>query len=342
MKKLAGAISEVLIEEYGSEEFLRRLADPYWFQSLGCVIAFDWHSSGLSTTTLAALKESLNDKNLGVKIAGGKGKTSRKTPKEIEEFGDKLNISTSRIDRLKYSSKITAKVDNSLIQDGYNLYTHSFIFTEDGRKFAVVQQGLNYSNKYARRYHWLSDNIESFVVEPHSAIYGYKKENNVLDMTSKESLETQKASVDLVKDNPQHLKKYIKAPVQKTLINFESFTMPFNHLITGMGKRNFETLKKAHEIRPSNYEELLAIEGVGPKTIRSLALISQLIYGTKVSWRDPSQFSFAHGGKDNIPRPVDRELMDSNAEILKNAIKDAKLGGKEKLEAMKRLSSFYY
>ncbi len=341
MKKLAGAISEVLIYEYGSEEFLKRLADPYWLQSFGCVIAYDWHSSGLTTTTLAALKESLNKQNLGIKITGGKGTTSRKTPKEIEEFGEKLNLSTNKIERLKYSSKIIAKVDNSLVQDGYQLYTHSLIFLEDGRKYIVIQQGLNYLNRYARRYHWMSDNINSFVIEPHSAICGDKKEENVLDMTSRYSLETQKVCVDLVKDNQKHLERHIKTPIQKTLVNFEHFTMPSHHFIVDMHKRNLETLQKAHEIQPSNYEEFVAIEGVGPKTIRSLALISELVYGTKASWRDPVKYSFAHGGKDGYPRPVNKELMESNAEILRNAIKDAKLGGKEKLFAIKRLSNFY-
>jgi len=243
--------------------------------------------------------------------------------------------------KLKYSSKIIAKVDNSLVQDGYSLYTHSFIFLGDGRKYIVIQQGLNYLNRYARRYHWISDNINSFVVEPHSAIYGDKKEENVLDMTSRNSSETQKVCVDLVKDNPKHLEKYIKNPIQKTLINFEHFTMPPHHFIMDMHKRNLETLRKAHEIQPQNYEELVTIEGIGPKTIRSLALIAELIYGTKASWKDPVKYTFAHGGKDGMPRPVDKELMYSNAEILHHAIKDAKLGDKEKLGAIKRLSNFY-
>ncbi|MBI3035575.1 DUF763 domain-containing protein [Candidatus Woesearchaeota archaeon] len=340
MVRLGRAISEVIIEEYGKEEFLSRLTNPFFFQSFANVLAWDWHSSGATPVLCGALKEAKLHE-LGIIITGGKGSASRKTPKEIEEFGEKLNLSTSRIEKLKYSSKIIAKVDNSLVQDGYSLYTHSFIFLGDGRKYIVIQQGLNYLNRYARRYHWISDNIDSFVIEPHSAICGYKKEENVLDMTSRDSSETQKVCVDLVKNNPKHLEKYIKNPIQRTLINFEHFTMPSHHFIMDIHKRNLETLRKAHEIQPQNYEELVAIGGIGTKTIRSLALIADLIYGAKASWKDPVKYTFAHGGKDGVPRPVERELMDSNAEILKHAIKDAKLGNKEKLGAVRRLSNFY-
>jgi len=321
MVKLGRAVSTVLIDEFRHKEFLRRLASPYWFQALGCVIGFDFHSSGLTTATLGALKEALNNENLGICFAGGKGKVSRKTQNEIENTS--FNLSSYKIEKLKYSSKMSAKVDSSLLQDGYNLYHHSFIFDENG-SWAVVQQGMNAETGYARRYHWLSDNVASFVNEPHDAICCDAK-NNALDMTSKENKNIRETSLDIINENPIHLE----------------FTMPANHYIIGMNKRNFEMLKKAYEVQPRDYEELAAIKGIGPKAIRSLALISELVYGAEISWKDPVKYSFAHGGKDNIPYPVDRELMHDNALLLENAVKDAKLGNKDKINAIRRLHNFY-
>lgn len=358
MVKLSKAISIALIDEFGHEEFLRRLSNPYWFQALGCVIGFDWHSSGLSTTTLGALKDALNKENLGIYFAGGKGKTSRKTLEEIDNT--KFSLSAYKIEKLKYSSRMSAKVDTSLLQDGYDLYHHSFVFDENGN-WAVIQRGMNDENGYARRYHWLSDNIVSFVDEPHNAICCDAK-SNTLDLTSKENEKIRETSLDIVNDNPIHIKKYFNRKIksnnknnfnetdsngfiQCTINDFngttKEFTMPARHYIINMDKRNFDTLKRAYEIQPRNYEELAAIKGTGPKTIRSLALISELVYGKEISWKDPVRYSFAHGGKDNIPFPVDRKLMDDNAELLQNAIKDAKLGNKDKISAMRRLHNFY-
>lgn len=350
MKKLAGAISETLVYEYGNEEFLRKLADPYWLQSFGCVIGYDFHSSGLTTTTLAALKQSVNNKNLGIKIAGGKGKTSKKTLEEIESTT--FNLSTTKIQKLKYSSRISAKVDNSLVQDGYNLYHHSFVFDEKGN-WTVIQQGMNTSIRYARRYHWLSDNVVDFVDEPHNAICCDSINNSTLDLTSKQNEEIKKISVDLVNDDINHLKKYFnikiknkKHLIQKTINDFNQnktkiMTMMPRHTIIDMDKRNVEMLQKAYELQPENYEELVAIKGIGAKTIRSLALISELVYGAEISWKDPVKFSFAVGGKDSIPYRINKKHYDETIEIMKNAINDAKLGAKEKLSAIKRLSNFY-
>lgn len=342
MVNLSGAISEVIIIEYGQDEFLRRIADPFWFQALSCTIGFDWHSSGTTTTTLGALKENLNKNSLGIKIAGGKGKVSRKAPQEIISFGEDFGFNSNKIERLVYSSKMAAKVDNSCIQDGYQLYHHCFVLNEKG-SWAVIQQGM--FDRYARRYHWLSDNVKSFVLEPHDAICCERKESDVLDMTAKESEEAQKVSLDLVKDNPKHLEKYIKEPIQKTLSDFGSeritkFSMGPRHTIVDMDKKNIETLKKAYEIQPRNYEELVAIKGIGPKTIRSLALISDLVYGKPPSWRDPVKFSFAHGGKDGVPYAVNKKIYDKSVSILKDAIENAKLGQKDKLNAIRRLN--YY
>lgn len=353
MKKLAGAISETLIYEYEQEEFLRRLADPYWLQSFGCVIGYDWHSSGLTTTTLAALKESINNQNLGIKIAGGKGKTSKNTIEEIENTD--FNLSTSKIQKLKYSSRMSAKVDNCLVQDGYQLYHHSFVFDEKGN-WTVIQQGMNVNNRYARRYHWLSDNIIEFVNEPHNAICCDNINNSTLDLTSKNNNEIKKVSVDLVNDDITHLKKYFNAKIkhkksisiQKTINEFNQnpqtkiITMMPRHTIIDMGKRNIEMLQKAHELQPENYEELVAIKGIGAKTIRSLALASELVYGTEISWKDPVKFSFAVGGKDFIPYRINKKHYDETIDIMKNAIKDAKLDNKEKLSAIRRLSSLFH
>ena len=341
MKKLSGAISEIIVDEFGQEEFLKRISNPYFFQSFGCIIGFDWHSSGLSTTTLGALKESLDNMDIGIKIAGGKGKTSRKAPNEIENISDEFNLSENKKKRLIYSSKMSAKVDSNLIQDGYSLYHHSFFVAENG-SWAVVQQGMN--EKYARRYHWLSDNITSFVLEPNTSICGDKKEENVLNMTAKESDEAQKISLDLVNDNPSHLKKYFKEPIQKDLNYFFNdqniFSMNSRHEIIDMNKRGMDMLNKAYEMQPKTYEELVAIKGIGAKSIRSLALISDLVYGKPASWRDPVKYSFAHGGKDGIPYPVNRKLMDENTELLKDAIISAKIGDKDRLNAIKRLTEF--
>lgn len=340
MVKLGNAITETIVYEYGQDGFIRRISDPYFFQSLGCVLGFDWHSSGLTTTVCGALKEAINKENFGIYIAGGKGKASKKAPEEIEKAAELFNISAAKTESLVYSSKMSAKVDNSLIQDNYQLYHHCFFMTEKSR-WAVVQQGMNSLNNYARRYHWLSDSVASFVEEPHSAICSDKKEENVLDMTAKESREARKTSVDIVNDG---VGRYFKDIKQKTLLDFgdktERLAMWRNHYIKDMNETNLKTLEKAYEIQPRTYEELAAIKGVGPKTIRALALIADVVYGKKASWKDPAKFSFAHGGKDGIPRPVDKKLMDSTTVMLKNAVNNAKIGEKERLFAIRRLANF--
>lgn len=346
MVKLTEAISEAIIDEVGTDVFLSRLSNPFWFQSLACVIGYDWHSSGTTTVTCGALKQALNNQNLGISIAGGKGKTSRKTLVEIENTD--FNLSTSKIEKLKYSSRMSAKVDNSLVQDSYRLYHHSFIFDEKGN-WAVIQQGMNTDTRYARRYHWISDNVQNFVEEPQSAICCDSINDQTLNITSKNNNEIRKVSVDLINDGINHLNKYfnikIKNNIQKTINDFNNqskiMTMLPSHTIIDMDKRNLETLKKAHELQPENYEELIAIKGIGAKTIRSLALISELVYGTQISWKDPVKYSFAVGGKDKVPYEIDRKHYDKTIEIMKNAIKDAKLGDKERLGAIRRLSSFY-
>lgn len=337
MKKLGRVISEIIINEYGTEEYIRRLSNPYFFQALGCILGFDFHSSGLTVTTCGALKESLNKLNIGVKIAGGKGGTSRKAPEEIEKFGDDFNLSTDKINRLIYSSKMSAKVDNTLIQDNYQLYHHCFVLSEKG-SWSVIQQGM--FDRYARRYHWLSNNVKSFVNEPHDAICCDKKGKDVLNMTAKESSEARKVSVDIVNDNPKHLKKYFKPAEQRTLNNFESLSFGPRHSIINQNKICMEMLQKAYEIQPSKYEELVAIKGVGPKTVRSLALISDLVYGKRASWKDPVKYSFAHGGKDGYPYRINKKHYDKTIDVLRGAINNAKVDDKDKLHAIRRLNDY--
>lgn len=327
MTALGGAISGAIIYEYGQEEFIKRISDPYFFQALSCVLGFDWHSSGTTTTTLGALKVAFTNNELGVKVCGGKGNVSRKTPSEIEFNSDKMGLS-SKSNSLTYASRMSAKVDNALIQDNYNLYAHFFVFSENGF-YAVIQQGMNSKIRYARRYHWLSG-FDSFIEEPHNAICCDKKEQEVLDLTSKQSKQTRDVSLDLVKDGPEHLKKDFD----------EVLHMTPNHYNLNLSRKSLNYLKKAYEFQPKNYEELVAVQGVGPSSIRSLALISEIVYGTKSSWADPAKFSFAHGGKDGIPYPVNRRVMDSNTDFLKEAIKSAKVGDKDRLTAIRRLSDF--
>jgi len=332
MKKLARAIVDVMLYEYGRKEFLRRISNPFWFQSFSCLLGFDWHSSGTTTTTCGALKEAISPEEHGIAIAGGKGKASRKAPQEIERACVLFCLSERKTKELKKKSMLSAKVDNSCLQDGYQLYHHVFILTEHG-DWAVVQQGMNQS--YARRYHWLSFGLKSMVEEPHTGICSDKRESMVMDLTSKLSRETRKASLDLVKDNPKHLLKYFS----KNHSIDDYLFMPKRHRLSSIdiGKQGMKVLQRAYELQPSSYEELLCIRGMGAKKIRALALLSKLLFGTEIDWRDPAKYSFAHGGKDGYPYPVDIETYENTIMILREAVEQAKLDKKEKLNAIKRL-----
>lgn len=344
MKKLAGVVSEAIIYEYDQRELIRRISDPYFFQALGCALGFDWHSSGVTTTVCGALKEALDPEVHGVAVCGGKGRASRKTPAEIEIASELFSLSSKKPEELVYSSKMAAKVDNSCIQDGYQLYHHTFFLTEKG-DWAIVQQGMGKS--YARRYHWLSDNTKTFIEEPHNGICCDKIEDVVLDMTSKNSRETRETSLDLVRDNPEHLRRYFLPSKQRQLTDFldhkrTEFGMPSHHpvLAIDLSESGMNVLKNAYEIQPESYEELVALKGMGPKKIRALALLSDLIYGADPSWKDPVKYSFSHGGKDGFPYPVDREAYDNSIRTLKEAIEAAKIDNKERYHAIKRLKDF--
>jgi hypothetical protein len=338
MKKLAGKITQIIVTDYGPEELLLRLSDPFWFQAFGCVLGFDWHSSGVTTTVGGALKEGLKglEKSLGIVVAGGKGATSRKTPEHIQAWGEKLYLDSDTISRLIYASRMSAKVDNTAVCDGFQLYHHNFIFTKSGL-WTVVQQGMNPDLRSARRYHWFSSSLKDFVEEPHSGIITEKK-TTTLDLTAKRSRQTRETSVQLIKDNLPELVKDVKKLSEGGW--GEVLNLPKDHPIYPE-HFNVKRLEKIfYQIKdedPHNFENLLGIQGVGPRTILALALISELIYGTKPSWKDPARYSFAHGGKDGYPYPVQKETYDQSIQILEKAIQKAKLSQSEKIQALKPL-----
>jgi hypothetical protein len=336
-----------MIEEYGADVFIQRLSDPYWFQAFGCVLAYDWHSSGVTTVVTGILKNALSPKEHGIAVCGGKGKTSKKTPTDISQVGEKFNFSEDTIRQLTYTSKITAKIDNAAIQAGYQLYHHAFLITKD-KKWAVIQQGMSDQDQTARRYHWLSSNVSDFVVEPHNAIVGNVKRETALNMVAKGSEGARKASVDLVKEPTRKLMNLIQStvkPLNQTSLQqwLPKTNNPWQQTISTLimpRNINWDTLSRVYEFQPRNYEELLSVRGVGPATVRGLALVSELVYGEKPSWEDPVKFSFAFGGKDGVPFPVDRKAMDESIQILKKSVQEAKIGDKEKLHSIQRLRRF--
>ncbi|MCD6309443.1 MAG: DUF763 domain-containing protein [Candidatus Eremiobacteraeota bacterium] len=334
MKKLAREISCFIVSEFGEDELLARLSDPFWFQAFGCVLGFDWHSSGITTTVCGALKEGLAEISgeLGFFVAGGKGKTSLKTPEEIRRKSEKISLPFSP-ELLVRASRLSAKVDSAGVQDGYQLYHHAFFFTKKGN-WAVIQQGMNEATGMARRYHWHSDKLESFVNDPHLAVCCNSR-GSTLNLVAKEGEENRKLSVELSQKPPDFLIGKLK--------KINELSLPARHeirlsdiSITHLNKIFLKTYEEGVE----NYEQLLGMKGVGPATLRSLALIGELIYDVSASRRDPARFSFAHGGKDGIPYPVNREDYDRSIEILHKALLDVKTGRTEKREALRRLSIF--
>ncbi len=334
MALLSRQIILFIIEEVGLEEVLRKLADPHWFQAFGCVLGFDWHSSGLTTTVCGALKEGMKglEKEIGLFVAGGKGKRSLDTPKEIKGWAERLSLE----DRdLIYASKMAAKVDSAGLQDGYSLYHHCFVFTQKG-DWVVIQQGMNIETRYARRYHWISFDLQDFVCEPHLAICCDRKES-ALNMVASESEEAREITTLLSQERPFSLVSQLKRLKELNLP--PEHHVPLQHFHT---QRLEKILLKSYELKPPRFESLLGIEGLGPKTILALALIAELVYGISPSFRDPVRFSFAHGGKDGHPYPLNKKTYDKSIEILEKAISKARIGNKERLEAIQRLRSFYY
>lgn len=344
MKRLSRGIVLAIVEEFRPEEFLRRMSDPVWFQSLGCVIGFDWNSSGLATTTMGALKEGLRglESDLGLFVCGGKGKTSRKTPEQIQSWGEFLGFSPEKINKLVYTSKISAKVDNNALQDGFQIYHHNLIFTKSGQ-WTVLQQGMNENTSQARRYHWLSSRVKDFVEEPHSGIISDIKVKP-LNLTAKESDENREISLRQVLEEPKTFIKNLamiqRHPKQLTLM--ELYDKEFHWHPVLFEKFDLKRLQKtiffAKDENPQSFEKLLSLKNVGPRTIRALSLVSEIIYGAKPSYEDPARYTFAHGGKDATPFPVSRSVYDKTLEIMEKGIKKSKISNREKVEAQKRLN----
>ncbi|MBO3840210.1 MAG: DUF763 domain-containing protein [Thermoproteota archaeon] len=341
MIRLGGAIVETIVMEFGTLELLKRISDPLWFQGFSNVLGYDWDSSGSTTVTSGVLKTILLEKDIGVYACGGKGVLSRKTPSEIKSVVETKGVDADP-DRLTYISRICAKVDNSMIQAGYQLYHHVFIFDKDGN-WAVVQQGMNPSLKWARRYHWLSEGLKSLVEEPHSGIIGVYKHENVLNLTAKESRSNRDASLELVNEPPYRLRRYLRTVDEassETLLKWmpEGIEPPAYRVVLEK-KVNWKALEEAYELRPGSYEGLLSVRGIGPGTLRALSLVAQIVFDATPSWKDPIKFSFAFGGKDGVPYPVNRKRMDRVIGMLEDALAKAKIGDNDRILALRNLKS---
>ncbi|MFO8133160.1 MAG: DUF763 domain-containing protein [Thermoplasmatota archaeon] len=334
MVKLASAIFDVMLMEHDAAYVLQLLADPFWFQALSCVLGFDWHSSGTTTVTCGALKEALADHD-AIRVAGGKGSRSHDTLDELGVIGDVFALDGQYVDMLRYTSRMAAKVDNAAVQDGYHLYHHCMLVTRQG-DWAVIQQGMHPGRQYARRYHWLCDEVQDMVEEPHSAVLGERRQT--MNMTARDSHDARDASVDLLNDGPRHLRrdwKLLTLPGQQTTLDGRRGMQP--KTLHMPRQFNWSLLKKAYELQPSSYEDMLAIRGIGPSTVRALAYIAALMYGSPPAWRDPARYSFAVGGKDGIPYPVNRRAMDEATALIREGVEEASVGTKDKLRAVERL-----
>ena len=334
MVRLCRALAECIVEEFGPEDMLLKLSDPHWFQALGCVVGFDWHSSGVTTTVCGALKEAVRPMghSLGLYVCGGKGAASRKTPDEITAISEHTGMDPAP---LVYCSRMSAKVDSAAVQDGYQLYHHTFFLTDAG-KWAVVQQGMNESNRYARRYHWLGGSVEDFTSDPHAAVCCDTRGQMQLNLVASEASDNRGGSAELSRSTtPDKLTSELK--------RLKTLTLPRRHevLIRDINPDRMERiLLKAYENTPDNFESLLGTPGLGAKGLRALSLLAEVVYGAPASFRDPARFSFAHGGKDGFPYPVDREGYDRSIATLKRAVRNAKLGRSDQMDAFRRLARF--
>ncbi len=327
MTKLGGAITEAILIEFGKKAFISRMSDPAWFQSLGCVLGMDWHSSGITTSVMGALKSAINPraKELGIYICGGRGKHSRKTPEELLKVGDQTGLDGNALVK---SSRLVAKVDNTAIQDGYQIYLHSFIVSDEG-DWSVVQQGMNGDSGYARRYHWSSNDLTSYISDPHQFIYG-KSQGEILNLTDKKANGTRNAILSMSREHPV-----------KMIEEIQKIRLPSHHAVKQKDvdlRRLGAVLAISNELPTDQFEELLLIQGLGPRTLQSLALVSEVIYGTKSRFQDPARFSFAHGGKDGHPFPVPTKVYDESISVLKKAVEKAKLGHSDKLKSLNALT----
>jgi hypothetical protein len=359
MMQMGSLIIESIITNFGKKEVLVRLSDPLWFQSLGAVMGMDWHSSGITTSVMYALKRGINKraKDFGLCVCGGRGKYSRRTPDELMFLANATGLDGTK---LINSSKLVAKVDSTAVQDGFQLYMHNFVLSNEG-DWTVIQQGMNIESKTARRYHWSSENLKSFIEEPHTGITG-ENQGLILNLTAKDAKETRSHILDFSKENPDKIIKEIQNVFKheeninkikliknnniliaqnKTIASeTRSIVMPHHHEVRAKDvnlKRLGAVLATAYESQPQNFEGLLLTPGLGPRTIQSLTLVSEVIYGTPSRFTDPARFSFAHGGKDGHPFLVPLKIYDDSIRILHESIERSKLGYKDKSECIKRL-----
>jgi len=332
MRRMSRALLEVMLMDAPPPDVLARLADPFWFQALGCALGFDWHSSGLTTTVCGALKEALADLKGGLFAAGGKGRTSRQTPQEIVTLAETHRLALDPAG-LVHASRMAAKVDSAAVQDGYQIYHHSFFFTATGQ-WAVVQQGMNEASGWARRYHWLSTAMPDFVREPHLAVCSDQK-TATLNLVAEEGDAARRIITELSRQQPDRLVREMKS------LQDRSLSLPARHSL-GPGDLHPDSLKRvllqSYLSQPPDFAGLLATRGVGARALRALALLAELAYGTPPSYRDPARYSFAHGGKDGHPYPVDRPTYDASIAFLQDAVNRARMGRQEKLDAFRRLA----
>lgn len=328
MSVLGGAVTESILLEYGKSALLSRLSDPFWFQAFGSVLGMDWHSSGITTSVMGALKKAVNPRfnELGIYICGGKGRHSRQTPHELLALADRTGLNGTELVK---SSRLSAKVDNTAIQDGFQIYLHTFVVSNTG-EWTVVQQGMNEATGMARRYHWHSEKVKSFVENPHTFIYG-QNQGEILNLTDVESNDAKSAILTITKEDPE-----------KMFSEVQKIVFPSHHDVRAKDvnlKRLGAVLALAHEKEVQSFESLLLLEGVGPRAIQSLALVSEVIHGTPTRFTDPARFSFAHGGKDGHPFPVPTKVYDETITILKTSVEKAKIGDTDKQQAIKNLTT---
>jgi uncharacterized protein len=342
MTRLGTVITQAVVYHYGREEFLRRLAHPFWFQSFGAVMGMDWHSSGITTSVLGALKRGLTPLRgeLGIHVCGGRGKHSRRTPDELIAVGERTGIDGAS---LAQASRLVAKVDSAAVQDGFELYLHSFIVTDDGQ-WVVVQQGMNGESRYARRYHWLSDGLKSFVDEPHSAIDG-PRQGVIVNLTDHRAEKSRGAQLELLdRLGPDGVARELVAldgaPHSVGQPMLPNLIMPAHHDVRPKDvhvRRLRGNLAAAADRAPKDFADLLLTPGVGARTVKALAMVAEVVHGAPYRFTDPARFSLAHGGKDRHPYPVPLKVYDETIRVLKSAVQNAKLGRDEELGALKRL-----
>jgi hypothetical protein len=329
MVTLGTAIVESVVYHYGRPAFLARLSDPFWFQAFGSVLGMDWHSSGITTSVMGALKKGLNGKSheLGIFICGGRGTHSRNTPHELRALADRNSLDGDSLVRI---SRLTARVDNNAIADGFQIYLHSFVLTAEG-EWAIVQQGMNEDNRLARRYHWHSESVRDFIVDPHSAIVG-ERGGLVMNLVDSRARAAQDALLTITREHPD-----------KTLADVRRLTMPAHHSVRASDvneKRLGAVLALAHDQDLHDFASFLLLEQLGPRTLQSLALLAEVIHGAPTRFDDPARFSFAHGGKDGHPFPVPLRVYDESISVLRRSLEAAKLGHTDKLQGMRRLDAF--